>query len=418
MVSIFSGDSRNSYSWGESYRLQEDEPYDCSLVYELSKDIYPEVGQIKTSIFSEDVFGPRDYVDRFFEETREDSIRYWRLIEYYEYTESRIAEQFDQKQPDFVFVDKSMKSLSQYDMYALLIMAKYGSKVIFSHYFYREEYEILFDFTVGIENTALEEDSIQTLQFEGQDYSFPKGAAGRCYFKPSSSGAFLEHNEYLFDQDGVCRGMKFDVGKKGGTIHFLSAPIIFTNYYMLKGDHYKISESLLSRNSSKALLWGNDYTSTVRSEKHDKDPFAELKFIREHESLSWALFLGLGCLVFFMALRIKRPQRFVPIVEQPQNTSLQFIDILTVLYLQRGNHYEIAAKKINYFLEGIRSKYHISTKELDESFVATLLRKTTVSEDDLWALIHQIKEIRTSKKVDERSLKQLIARIKTFKSHI
>jgi hypothetical protein len=85
----------------------------------------------------------------------------------------------------------------------------------------------------------------------------------------------------------------------------------------------------------------------------------------------------------------------------------------SVYYEQRDNT-DISQKKINYFLEFIRSNYRLKTQELDEEFSADLIHKTGLPNDVIHSLVQLIKGVSASKKVTDQQLISLNKSIEHF----
>ena len=63
---------------------------------------------------------------------------------------------------------------------------------------------------------------------------------------------------------------------------------------------------------------------------------------------------------------------------------------------QEGNHQNLIDKKIIYFLEKIRSEYHIDTTILDEKFIEKLHQKTGKNIADITTVVRLINYQRKS----------------------
>ncbi|MFO7744904.1 MAG: DUF4350 domain-containing protein, partial [Psychroflexus sp.] len=84
------------------------------------------------------------------------------------------------------------------------------------------------------------------------------------------------------------------------------------------------------------------------------------------------------------------------------------------MYLDKKDHKAIAQKQITTFLEHIRSTYHLSTNDINTSFLKDLASKTDKDYEDLKALFQYIERISTSEVVSEDELKILDKKITTF----
>ena len=86
------------------------------------------------------------------------------------------------------------------------------------------------------------------------------------------------------------------------------------------------------------------------------------------------------------------------------------------MYLDKKDHKAIAQKQITAFLEHIRSRYKVSTREISTTFIKDLASKTNKKEGDLKKLFQYIERITTSEVVTADDLKTLNRKITTFNS--
>ncbi len=103
----------------------------------------------------------------------------------------------------------------------------------------------------------------------------------------------------------------------------------------------------------------------------------------------------------------KRRQRVVKILPVPTNATLEFVEQIGVLYYRQGNHSDIVRKKINYFLESIRSRFLTSTNVFDDKFLERVLNLSGVPKDQVQHLFATIDYLRTTQGAGEKDLKNL-----------
>jgi len=165
-------------------------------------------------------------------------------------------------------------------------------------------------------------------------------------------------------------------------------PAAFTNFHLLKNNHSKYTEKVLSYIPKGNIFW---YTKGITDGHISQHP---LRFIFSQPALKagWYLFL-LGTIVFIL-FNVKRKQRIVPIIKPLENTTIEFTKTIGNLYFQEGNHHNIIDKKIIYLLDKIRREYLIDTTVLDEKFVQRLQHKTGQKREDLNQLFYKINQHR------------------------
>jgi hypothetical protein len=119
-----------------------------------------------------------------------------------------------------------------------------------------------------------------------------------------------------------------------------------------------------------------------------------LRFIGQHPPLRWAYWLAWIGLILFIVFNSKRKQRIVPVIKPLENTTIDFAKTISNLYFQEKNYKDIIRKKIIYFLEKVRTLYHIETANLDDDFMLKLAHKSGKNEEDIKALIQLIVQLK------------------------
>ncbi len=221
-----------------------------------------------------------------------------------------------------------------------------------------------------------------------------KALEGKLYLYPNDDN--FSKGEYEFDrnirrhhfsqfdsQHTVVLGSQDIEGEKlpnfikinygNGAVYLHSQPIVFTNYYLLK-DQKEYTEHALSFLSDHTILWDPliKYRKNTR-EKEDKSIF---KFFWQHEPLKWSLYVALFGLLLFIVFNARRKQRAIPIIEKLKNSTVDFTHTIANLYLKEDNHKNLVDKKITYFLELVRTKYLLNTRNLNSDFIEKLASKS------------------------------------------
>jgi hypothetical protein len=176
----------------------------------------------------------------------------------------------------------------------------------------------------------------------------------------------------------------------GGYFYLHTQPAAFTNYHLLKSDHYQYAENVLSYIPKGDVFW---YTKGQNNESISGSP---LRYIFSQPGLKWAWYFSLIGILIFMIFNAKRKQRIVPIVKPLSNLTVDFTKTIGNLYYQEGDHTNIIDKKIIYFLEKIRNEYLIDTTKLDDDFIKKLHHKTGKNITDIQELVFLINEHRKS----------------------
>lgn len=222
----------------------------------------------------------------------------------------------------------------------------------------------------------------------GKKFHFTEGM-GSYYFSKidTASTTVLGYQANRADQKRI---NFVKVPYVNGYFYLHTQPAIFSNFHLLKKDHYKYAENVLSYIPEGGVFW---YTKGQNSESISDSP---LRFIMSQPALKWAWYLFLTGLVIFIIFNAKRKQRIVPILKPLPNLTLDFTKTIGNLYYQEGDHDNIVDKKIIYFLERVRHDFLIDTTKLDDSFIKKLHHKSGKEEEDIRELVYLINEHRKS----------------------
>ncbi len=180
--------------------------------------------------------------------------------------------------------------------------------------------------------------------------------------------------------------IKFD----SGFFYLHTQPAAFSNFHLLKGNHYQYAEKVLSYLPKTKLLW---YLKDQNGVEIDDSP---LSYIFSKPALKCAWLTFIFGMFFFMVFNAKRKQRIVPILKPLPNTTIDFTKTIGNLYYQEGDHDTIINKKIIYFLEKIRGQYLLDTSKLDDEFVKKLQQKSGKKLVDIEHVVFLINNYRRS----------------------
>ena len=211
------------------------------------------------------------------------------------------------------------------------------------------------------------------------------------------------------DERNVANFIRIPVGK--GMMYIHSIPTVFSNISMLSDDNAKYVSDVLSylpKHPSR-LVW-DEYFSSDRS-----GATTPLRVILLRPALRAGYFTALVALLLFLLFRSKRRQRIIPVVTPPRNTTMEFVDTVGQLYLNKRNHRDIALKLTHQFLEHVREHHRLHTGMLDAEFSARLALRTGMDPQRTKAFIDRLNKLRTGDAVSETDLLTLSRDIDAFK---
>ncbi len=206
------------------------------------------------------------------------------------------------------------------------------------------------------------------------------------------------------DNHPVLLQMRFGAG----ALLLSSVPYQFTNYHLLKENGAKATARTLSYLPVRDVYW-TEYYQTGR-----REATTPLRYVLSQPALRWALYLTLAGVLLFMIVETKRKQRAIPVVQPPANTTLEFVDTVSNLFLRTRDHKNIADKQIHYLLDELRTRYRLDTSPLDEDFRKRLQHKSGKSPEEVDALVASIQQTQQQQALSADELVELSRKIEGF----
>lgn len=200
--------------------------------------------------------------------------------------------------------------------------------------------------------------------------------------------------------------LKVKFGK--GYFYLNTMPQAFTNYYMLNNNQQYVANSF-SYLKQQTVLWDN-YEKAGRVVIN-----SPMRFILNQQALKWAYYLIISGLLIFVIFKAKREQRIIPIINPLSNTSVDFAKTIGGLYYQHRDYTNLITKKINYFLEFVRSHYYINTNSINDKIAADLAAKSGKSLGETKALLEYIVYLKNKPAHAEQDVIELNKKIASFK---
>jgi len=201
--------------------------------------------------------------------------------------------------------------------------------------------------------------------------------------------------------------IRFNFGK--GSLFLIAEPGFYTNFVLLDKYGAEYSAKTLSYLQNRKTVILDEYFSAQKTETTDV-----LRVFFAHPELKWAYYLTIFSLIIFVLFEIKRKQRIIPIVDPMTNASVEFVNVVGSVYYHERNNQDIAMKKMNYFLEYLRSRYYIKTNEIDANFANLISEKTGINEQLAKTLTRYMMNIPAMANLSDHELINLNESIEQF----
>jgi len=225
---------------------------------------------------------------------------------------------------------------------------------------------------------------------------------GQVYSPSDSTNATTKH----------INSIKQPFGK--GEIVLTCFPKAFTNYFILKDNNLEYTVGLLSYLGRNGQIYMDNFHKSGKSFYT-----SPMYLFLNTKEFKWAYYLVLIGALIYIIFEGKRKQRAIPVVTPLKNQTLAFTRTIADMYFEKGELPLITKHKIDYFLEYIRSKLHVSTQNLDdETFLRNLSLRSNTDLKDVKTLMGMISKLKAKQHVTETELKNLNQKIQAFKANV
>lgn len=363
---IFFSSDEKRYQWFETYRSNSDQPYGTSFMKQMLESYRPGKN------FSINERKPLRYVL--------DSVDF-------------------QQNVDYVFIGQRLH-LSQQDADALLHFIESGNDAFVAcrvlpesliYPIYNNECAAVLEFEDHQAPTVTMNFYHDTLQTKvGYQYAYRFSTKDLPYHWNSiNAEVFCDSTKILtplgYHEGNQVNFFRLSYGK--GNLYIHTVPLAFTNYFLLNPGKVEYAASVFSHLKGEDIIW--DEYSKVYSPNDNHGYDSPLYYILQQPSLKYAWWMMLAAIVLYVFFAAKRTQRVIPVLEAKANTSLEFVNMISLLHYQNSNHTDIAKKKMKYFLYFIRAKYGIHAQTFGEEHIRRLAEKSKVNAPDIKIIFDQ-----------------------------
>ncbi|MCD2423645.1 hypothetical protein LQ567_12790 [Niabella pedocola] len=308
--------------------------------------------------------------------------------------------------------------ISTYELDALISFIEEGNTAFISCFRAGEALENLIDgrASVGpIRSYPFADYGPDTMQVELDAGPFPKNYTA-SYPGVALEGYFVRTDKSttrILGRGHEGRANFIQLKKGKGRLFLHLSPLSFSNYFLLYQNNIEYFSqvfSMIPRNTH-TIIWDEYYRKRSYDSDNKNSWFAS---IMQQQAFRSGILLALALLLIFALLEMRRRQRIIPRVEPLKNDTLDFVKTMGLLYYEKKDNVNLAQKMSAYFLEHLRNKYHIFSKELDEAFIREVSDKSGADTSLVTAIVYQIKQVGNEGVISDTDLIQLQTNIEKF----
>lgn len=348
-----------TYNWSQNYNQSSDSPYGNELLFELSKGLFPEKEFTK-------IEEPLRYNSEFNTIKSKNNIYFYSGYSFVP-DRSTIASLNDfLRKGNQVFI--ASNEISEYFLDSIL---RYEFTSVMSSSNALSAMQCM-QYSVQLIHPELILKIKPVIQLKFLEAYIPMQAGyfSEDFFKNQSLN-ILDYDYYqignleLSNNEKYTNYIKIKVGE--GWLHLYSSPLVFTNYYLSKKEVFDYAQKVFLHLEPGNIYWHvNTYASEGATDNQIAKSESPFEVLLSFRSFRYAWYSFFGALILFSIFSFKRKQRSIPVLEKNKNTSIEFAQTITKLYLADGNHKNIAEQKFRYFFNFVRTKFGINLKNINE----------------------------------------------------
>jgi hypothetical protein len=253
---------------------------------------------------------------------------------------------------------------------------------------------------------------------KGYTYRYRFGETDQPYFWSSLDPELFCDSTKLITPIGFIYPDKvnfFKIPFGKGNLYVHCNPLVFTNYFLIHKEKTEYAAGVFSHLGGESIIW--DEFSRSPFSLNNAPPVSPLSYILRQDSLRYAWWLILVTAVLYVVFAARRKQRVIPVLEEKANTSLEFVNMISVLHFQNSNPHDIARKKMRYFFYFIRARFGIHTQSLTEAQVIRLAEKSKMEMETLQVIHREFSRVENQRYYDTHRLVDLYEALDTFYKH-
>ncbi len=352
----------NRVKWAETYAPDDEMPYGTSVIYNLMQNVRSEqqFTLIKDSTHEElptDPTGKKDSYIFIGQTLYADSADVKKLLDFVEAGNNAFV--ISNQPASLLFDTLFQAAVDQYDdeigMYE-------GDDYYYDSYANKRIYYVQ-DSSISL---YLQDPQFANSSCElSKKYNFETVMNSWAYFKDGLLSRYGKPAELIggFDE-GYANYIRIKYGK--GEFYFHSTPLVFTNYSMLNDTTMRHSRDALAYLGDGHVYWDEDNRdydtggiSKNKNEQPDKPSEGPMEFILSEPSLRAGWYLLIFTVLLYLFFGAKRKQRIIANQEKMDNTSIEYAQVLSQMFMKQKDHRKLVLMKMELFKAQVRDRYGI-----------------------------------------------------------
>ena len=179
--------------------------------------------------------------------------------------------------------------------------------------------------------------------------------------------------------------------------------------------HFDANQIILD-NPSRSEILQNQYGGS-HNQYGSQNPYVDkspLQYILSQPALTWAYYITLLGVLLYIIFRGKRKQRIIPITQFNHNTSLEYIDTISQVFLSQKQNRKLIEHIESIFYHNVRKKYFIDRNHRE--FEQTFIQKSKIDENDVKYVLDKFKNAQDGYEFTDTQLHSLFKKLELIYS--
>lgn len=186
-----------------------------------------------------------------------------------------------------------------------------------------------------------------------------------------------------------------------GFFYIHCQPLAFTNYHILySSSQYPLNA--LSYFKDDDLIW-DDYNKPPAG-KYFSESRTPFRYLLSQEAFRIALYLTLVLTGIYILIESKRKQRFIPIVQPPENSTVNFISTIARLHQGQMDYKKMAQRKYHFFKDLVYSRYFVRLDDYNPQTFEIFAEKAGLEQEKVKKIIDKYIRIESSVSISANDL--------------
>lgn len=378
-------------NWNQDYQYNSQEPHGAWAFQKLLKQSY---GEENVSLYTE--------IDSFENKDKQLYINYGK----------RITIPLNKQNELFSFLENGNSIL-------------FISEAIYSNSDTLSSYDLDFDFYPDSLSRVqfLNEDSISyTFKFYNKDINKASEISKIGYYIDTYADSIIQSLAQIDDSLSVF----YKRPHLNGNIYVYSDPNNFSNIAATQADylnhfnqvfgHFDANQIILD-NPSRSEILQNQYGGSQNPRSGSQNRYGDnspLQYILSQPALAWAYYITLLGVLLYIIFRGKRKQRIIPITQFNNNTSLEYVDTISQIFLSQKQNRKLVAHIESIFYHNVRKKYFIARNHRE--FEKTFIQKSKIDENELRYVLDKFKNAQDGYEFTDTQLHSLYKKLELIYS--